>query len=316
MASTQRAWSTGMAVAVAMLSFSTAHAVEPDKVIPVDADFVVFVNMRQILESPLINTYAQDKLKEVLTGDAQADNFIRAAGIKLKDIDGAWIAGTVLQKNQILSVVRGKFDLEKVHAAAAEFAKKNPTLLQYSGDGKSRVYEYHPGNQGQTMYATFSDAATCIGATSKEYLEKALKKESGAKVNKAMVETLEKIKGGKQSLWLAMVVTDELKKNLETNPQFKIARKLVSVTGSIDIAADLDLSVLIEATDADTAKSVAKQLDAYKALLGLLANNENGKPAIDLLMEKLKVKNAEKAATITLKVTGDELKRVVPEKGK
>ncbi len=319
MLSTRKAWLAGIAmVAATFLASAPARAIEPDKMIPADAEAVVVFNVRQTLDSPLIKTYALDKIKEGMKSNAQAETVLKAAGIDpLKDIDSVLVTNAgITPKNQVLIVTHGKFDLDKVHAAAADFSKKNPTELKFTGDGKGRIYEFV--DKDNTVFANFPDASTLIATNSKEYLQKALKKETGAALNKALGAALEKIKGGKESLWMAAIVTDEMRKQLEANPQTKaLAPKLESMTGSVNVNKDIDLSFAIHTADADTAKTVAKQINGVKPLLALLAGgNEEIKPIIDLLTEKLTIRSDEKATSINLNLTEDELKKVLPKGSK
>jgi hypothetical protein len=93
MLSTRKAWLAAIAmVAATLLASAPARAVEPDKMIPADAEAVIVFNVRQTLDSPLIKAYALDKIKDAMKGNAQAETVLKAAGIDpLKDIDSVLI---------------------------------------------------------------------------------------------------------------------------------------------------------------------------------------------------------------------------------
>ena len=319
MLSNRKLWSAVLGLAAAtLLASSPARAVEPDKLVPADADAVVVFNVRQALDSPLVKTYALDMIKQQMKGNDQIDKIMEAAGVDpLKDIDSVLFANSgAPPKNEWLIVAHGKFNPEKFHPAAEGYAKKNPKEMKYTGEGKDRVYEVI--NNGSTVYAALADGSTLAMASSKEFLQATLKKGPG-KLNKDMQAALDKVKGGQESMWMALVITDDLRKSLASNPQTKdLAEKLDSVTGNLNVGSDIQLSVLIHTTDADAAQKVAKQINGLKPLLGLLANgNEQAKPFIDLLSEHLQVKSKEKAATIDLKLTEVQLKKAItPEKDK
>jgi hypothetical protein len=254
-----------------------------------------------------------------MKGNDQAGKIMQAAGVDpLKDIDSVMFANSgAPPKNDWLIVSHGKFDQDKFHTAAQDFAKKNPKELKITGEGKDRVYEII--DKDNKVYAALADGSTLVMANSKEFLQGTLKKGAAGKLNKDMQAALEKVKGGKESMWMALVITDEMRKSLAGNPQTKdLAAKLDSVTGSLNVANDIQLTVLIHTTDADSAQKVAKQINGLKPLLGLLANgNEQAKPFIDLLSENLQIKSKEKAATIDLKLTEDQLKKAIsPDKDK
>jgi hypothetical protein len=297
----------------AMLAASVARAAEPDKLVPSDADAVVVFNVRQTLDSALVKSYALDHFKAALKGNDEVTKLMAAAGIDpLKDVDTVTLANTgAPPKNDSLIVIHGKFELDKVYAAAQDFAKKNPTELKISGDGKARVYEV--AVKDNTLFATFPDGNTLVAANSKEYLQAAVKKDNTGKWNKGLQAALDKVKGGKDSVWVAMVVTDEMRKTLASDEKRKdLATKLESVTGSVNFANDVQMSFLVNTNDAEAAAKVAKELGGLVRLLGVLGiGNEQAKPFIELVTENLKISNKDKAATIEMKITEAQLKKAM-----
>lgn len=275
--------------------------------------------MRQTLDSALVKNYAMDHFKAALNGNDQVAKLMAAAGIDpLKDVDTLTLANAgAPPKNDSLIIIHGKFQLDKVHAAAQDFAKKNPTDLKITGEGKARVYEV--AVQDNTLFANFLDGNTLVAANSKDYLQAAVKKDNTGKWNKDLQTALDKVKGGKDSVWVAMVVTDEMRKRLAGDERTKdLAAKLESVTGSLNIANDVQMSFLVNTTDAAAAQKVGKELSGLVRLMGVLGiGNEQVKPFIELVTENLKISNKDKAATIDMKITEAQLKKAInPDKDK
>jgi hypothetical protein len=110
-----------------------------------------------------------------------------------------------------------------------------------------------------------------------------------------------------------------MRKRLAADERTKdLATKLESVTGSVSIANDMQLSFLVNTTDAAAAQKVAKELNGLVKLLGVLAiGNEQAKPFVELITENLKVNSKDKAATIEMKISETQLKKAVsPDKDK
>src|SRR6266536_2863410 len=82
----------GLALAAALFA-SPLRAAEADKHLPSDATAVVFVNLRQILDSPVSKKYMLDQIKDGLKKDADAQKFMAAAGLDpLKDLSSVTVA--------------------------------------------------------------------------------------------------------------------------------------------------------------------------------------------------------------------------------
>jgi hypothetical protein len=313
MLSLRKVWLAALALTAVALAATPARAVEPPKWVPADADALVVFNVKQTLSSALVKNFALKELQDALKQDDNVAQILKAAEIDpLKDIDSILMTVSDLGstgKNELFVAVSGKFNAEKLHAAAENFAKKNPKELEFAGEGKDRVYKVI--TKDQTAFAAVPDGNTILVAKSKEFLQNAVKKGNAAKLNKDLAGALEKVKGGKESLWVVVVATDEIRKGVAGIDSAKdIAPKLDSLTGGFDVAEDLNLSILIHTSDAAAAKKVATELNKLKPFL-LLAGvqNEQAKPYIDLIVENLKITNKDKDADIHMKLTAEQLKK-------
>ena len=75
------------AVFAATLVAPVARAAEPDKLLPAEADTVVFVNFKQILEADVVKKYALDQIKQALAGQ-DAKKLLEDMGLDpMKDIE-------------------------------------------------------------------------------------------------------------------------------------------------------------------------------------------------------------------------------------
>src|SRR5262249_17126989 len=98
---------------------SPLGAAAPDKYLPDDSEVVLTVNVRQFLDTPLVNRDL-DKLREALKGQEKVSSELEKVGLDpLKDIDRVTIAGAPGQgDDHFLLVAHGRFDTAKLEARA------------------------------------------------------------------------------------------------------------------------------------------------------------------------------------------------------
>ncbi len=130
---------------------------------------VVTVNVRQMLQTPVLKKHALDPLKLVLQRNAELRQLLTAAGLDpLKDIDtiGLSTSGSPGMKGKMLAVVRGSFDPDKVRTAADDYAKKHPDRLKDLKVGELPVWEITADNK--SFFAAFAGKNVLVMTTSKE----------------------------------------------------------------------------------------------------------------------------------------------------
>src|ERR1700751_1820932 len=110
MRSSRQTWLKALAVTLAaVVVASPVRAVEVDAMTPAQTEFVMSVNLKQIMDSGLYKKYAAEFLKLALQSP-EAQKLVEATGIDpLRDLDTVAVAGWGVQKPKFLVVVRGKF---------------------------------------------------------------------------------------------------------------------------------------------------------------------------------------------------------------
>jgi hypothetical protein len=320
MQTSRKLWPGAVALAALCAAPALAQAPKLDPLVPADAEFVVNFNVRQMLDSPLVKKSALKEMKDALQKNDQAKQALNAIGLDpFKDVNSVVVTGLGSSSaNKVLVVVRGTFDPDKVHTAAAAHAEKNPGKLKILKEGATRVYEVQA--EGKPAYAAFADKGTLVVSPSKEYALEAVQnagKKAAARPNKELAQALSKV-GGAETLWLAVVITDEMKKAMEKNPQMaNIAPKLESVTGSINLTADLAAKVLIHTTDPKAAAELRKMINQVKPLLAVVAqSNEEVGPVVGELLNNLKITTDKTTVDISLKVTEEALEKATKKENK
>lgn len=304
------------------------RAAELDPLLPAETESVIFVNVRQILDSDLIKKYAKGQIEQALkTADAQKN--LAALGLDpLKDIDrvtgGTW--GTP-EEMKGLFVVRGKFDPEKLFAAATAAAKKEEGKLEIVEEGSLKLIKIMNEKQKQPVFVTVADEKTIIGGTDKKMVAATVATaQKGVKPAVAVKKELAALLLGmdeKASLFVAGLADG---KKVELPPNVNIPgvdgeklgkqlQQLANVAMTINLTKDISFDISMGMKDADSAAEFGTTVDGLintaKTFLPLLAGQQpQAKPLVDELTKTLASKVKDKNVTIVLKLTGDSIGKV------
>jgi len=267
------------------------------------------VNIRQILGSGLIKKHALDLIKNVLQGDQTAQKVIQSTGLDpLKDLDSITVSLTNPKQPQALVIVRGRFDADKINAAMADQAKKDSNLKS-TKEGALTVW--HTDKDGHTLFASVASKGTLLLGLDKDSLVKAATGVGTGKIGGELKTAIGKL-NGKESMWLASIVTGDMKMQLANNPQTKkYADKLKALTGSVTLSDDVQFGAQIYTTQGDIAKDISTVLNSLKPFALVLAQgNEQAAPVVKELVEALKIGTNDTTVTIDLKVSEDLIKKI------
>jgi len=320
---------TAVAVAVALLA-SSVRAAEPEKFLPDDTTMVVTFNIKQTLESGLGKKYLLPAVKQAMEGNAQANQVFTALGFDpLKDFESLTIASSgvsstdpMKEVSKVVAVAHGSFDLKKIGDTGDMLVKQDK--LKSSMEGSTRVYE--STGSDQKGYFAFIDKNTLVLSGNKSNVSAAIKGGGkGPKLSKDMTALLEKVEG-KQSMWFAAILPDELKKLMASRAEtMAYADKLKSFSGGVTFDKDFALNLAVHTSEAKTADEIAKALDGIKVFgkVALGANEdvkkqlgEKGLKALGDLIDSIMIKANKETATISIKVSEDtitELMKLAPK---
>ena len=310
-----RIFGLGAALAVVLAVSPTARASEPDKLLPADSEFVMSVNLKQIVESDIIKKYALEQVKQFLQG-AEAKKFLTDLGLDpMKDIERLIIGGSGKDATDAkwLLVSHGKFDPEKLFKAAEAQTKKDPDHFTLVKDGKDVMFKFQPDN-GNPVYGTVVDETTVIAAGDKKTITTALANGSKKPAIGKDLSALITKQDDKASLWIVGVLKDKLNDvklpkgggtpaNLQDNLQ-KIETVSIAVRVTMDVSLDINLGM----KDNNAADEMGKMLDdVLQQIKGavpfLAAMNPQMKPLVDVV-KTLKSSVKDKTVTVTGKMAG------------
>jgi len=304
-------WLLGLSVSLASLVLAApAGAAQADALVPADAELVVSINVRQILDAGIIKKNALDLIKKGIKDNADIQKMIETTGTDpLKDIDSIVVSHAGTSKDKLLVVIHGKFNPDKIHTAVEEAAKKDENL-KISKEGNLNVYAMTKGND--PGFVTVLDRGTMLISTEKDYLLKAAKSDGRATLSKDLKGALSKV-SGKESIWLAPVVTKEMKDMMSKNPMAaQFAGKLEAITGSINLADGANLVLQVHTSDTQSATQLGKAMEGIKALAGLQVKGDPKTPqAIKDLVDNLQVNTKGTSVGISLEATEEQIQEVI-----
>jgi hypothetical protein len=315
----------GLAAAFVVALAAPTRAAEPDKLLPADADTVYYVNVKQLVESDIIKKYALEQIKQALAGQ-DAKKLLEELGLDpLKDVDKVWAGSAGSGPNDMkgLVIVHGKFDPQKLFKAAEAATKKDGDKFSMIKDGNTTMFKYQP-DKGNPVYGTVVDDSTVVAGTDKKIIATALKQADEKK--KALISAdlaaLTKKMDEKSSVFVVSNVKGKFD-NVKFPAQLPIdlsgLEKALPKTDTLSIVVkvtgDINLEVIFGMKDDDAATdmgdAMAKALDGIKGLVPILAAAEpKAKPLVDVI-KTVKTDVKKKDVTITGKVTGDNLGKMI-----
>jgi hypothetical protein len=314
MLSSSKTWLTALGLALACLGLvapAPAAAPATDALVPGDAEMIMTVNVRGLLTAPLVKKHGLEELKAALQKNAEAQKALAAAGLDpFKDVDSLTLSNSGGAGGKVLAVLRGRYDLDKVHKVAAAQAEKKPDKLKITKEGAVQLYELMGD---QTLYAAFADKNTLVVSPSKDSTLEAVGNvgKKPAKLNKEMQTALGKITAKDPVWWMAVVVTPEMRKMMGKNPQIgEHAAKLESITGSLTLTDAVQTFIQFHTGDDKAAAQLKIFINNLKPLLAVLAqSNEEVGPVLNEVLGNVKVTTEEGTVTVSLKVTQDMIEK-------
>jgi hypothetical protein len=299
-------------------------AVEIDPHVPPDTEFYLSVNVRQLLESPLIKKNALQAIKEALANAEEVNEVLKELGFDpFKDLDRVTVAGPVgKDADRGLMIVTGAFDVKKFEKRADTAAKDNADALKINkvplgGGATHLVYEVSVPGQDQTLYVAVANNKTILASPGKDYVVDALKaarlKKKPLLKNKGFAAVVEKMEL-KQAVTIAaagkalagLADADGLPESVR-----EAVGNIDAVAGGLSVGRELKLELAVSTKEERTAGSVRRSASkgVALALAGLALLGEERKE-LNLLIEVLKtvkVAGKGKVVSVSARLTADVL---------
>lgn len=309
------------AVAFALTASRPVFAAEVDKLLPTKSDMVVYVNVRQLLDSEIVKKYAIEQIKQVLAGN-DAQKVLTQMGLDpLKDVDRV-IMGvsfgddlTKLDPTKIdnFAIIRGKFDADKLYKAAEQASKDMGDKFTLVKEGDTTLLKIQTDNNPNPSYGTLIDKNTLVIGSKKEAVLKAVSGEKQT-IKPALAALITQM-DEKASLNVAWAVGGKLGAVPVPGANDPTVQKSLEKTESIalmlNVTSDVNVDVGLGMKDDDSATSFGKLIEQglqqAKGLLPLLVGNEPKMKPLAELGKTLASDVKGKQISITAKLTGEAL---------
>jgi hypothetical protein len=307
---------------LALLSSPFAWAAEVDRDLPDDTEAVLVINVRQVLQSPVVQTFVRQQ-----QGNAEADDGGLLGPFDpegLKDLERVTLAvpgGEGVERRGV-AILRGRFDLARVNALAEAFAQSDVITLKIHTYQKIRFYEiFRDDPPTPVLCSVFLDQHTLVLSPSKEAIRAAIAKRVGRKTPQLNqdLEALINKEDPKQGIWLAGKVPQQFKQLLAHRPQLKpFAGKLEAFRGGVRFTDDIKAGLFLRMSDVQSAVDLRQTLEVSKSVVALVINTsvpmkEQAGVLTDIL-NSLKFTQDKSTLGVQLTVESSQIRRAFDKK--
>jgi len=279
-----------------------------------DAEFYFKVNVRQLMAAELVKGDGVKAIKDALNTNNEVKTILEAANLDVtKDIDSILASGTGTPKDAKVQVImRGRFDKDKVLKAVAKREE-----VKMHKEGEIQVFEISPSGD-QSVYGAVMNAQTIVLTQSKAATV-ALVKTGGtraATLSKGMRGALARF-NGKESMAMALVVNEDLKKTLQKAPKLgDSAAKLQTITVALTLTDSIALNINGVTNDQKAARQLATLLEGARATgKMLLAGLEEVPAFVPDLLDLIKIAGGKDSVTLDLRISKETIQKIKKDLG-
>lgn len=305
-------WLAALALATLIPAAPLQSATLPGY-LPEDSTMLITVNVRQILNSPLVQKIGLDSLRDLLAQSEDVSRILQDLGLDpFQDVDKITVASPGgNDEDRGLIIVDGRFDPVKFEAKGTQMIKDNPELLilHKLADGKGgwrHIYELRLPNQDVPLFLALANKSTVLASSGKDYVVDALRKEGkDVKValdNKEFQAILEQLDDQK-SLSLAFLGKSLTQSDTLPDSVRAFFQDVEAIGGGASFGKDIEFEVVVGTKTAEDARQLNQSInDALTQGIGLLAllatQDRQLMPVLDVVKT---VRCSGRGKTVTLK---------------
>lgn len=303
------------------------RAADVDPLLPAESEGVMFVNVRQILDSKLVQTYAKGQIEQALKGNDAQKNLEKLGLDPLKDVTsitaGVW--GKTQDDMNFLMSVKGKFDPAKLFAAAEEQAKKEPEKVAVVSEGDVKLVKFTTEEGKPPVYVTVPSEKSLVAGTDQKMVAKAFGQKAGAApaIKKDLAD-LVAAQDGTASVFFCGLTSGKAELppgvdlssiGLDSAKLAKQLEKMASMAMTVRLTQDVSLDINMGMKDTDSADDFAGTVDQLlntaKAFLPIIAGQQPAaQPVVQDVVKTLKSSVKDKDVKVSVKVTSDAIGKV------
>lgn len=250
-----------------------------------DADVVVSVNVRHVLDSAAFRKHARGGLEAWLKKDPRGIA-LSLVGLDVeKDIARVTVAGPSgwSFRDDWLAIVQGRFPVDRIHPGADLAIRLRPSALAFHPYENVRIYEVRGQDQAGPTYAAFLDPQTLVVSPRRKRIKQAI--HPGASKPPALnpdLVALLKDQDDRQAAWLAGVPDHLVNEELAGNPRLRnLFSAIRSFRGTARLTDGVQGELNIQTTEPRAAVRLRRWLEL--AIAGAIVAFGNDETAADQL---------------------------------
>lgn len=293
------------------LSAGSVYSAEIDRYLPEDTEVISALNIRQLLDSPLIRKHGVKLLRDFIDNNQEVKTVLQDLGFDpLKDLDRITTAGPGgKDADKGLLIIHGRFDLAKFHAKANDVVRDNGDVLRIhkladGTGGQFIVYEVVPAELPNPLFVVLASEKTILVSPGKDYVIDAVKRKDKPVLKSKDFQALLEKMDARQSFSIAALGSALAKAELPDHAK-GVLQNLDAIGGGITLSEDINLELVGSARTVQSAKEINQTLnDALNqglALLSLIATQQKDlAPVVDIVKT---IKCTARDKTVIIKAT-------------
>jgi hypothetical protein len=303
-----------LAAAIAIGMTVRTEAAESNRYLPADTQLVIFINVKQILASPIIKP-DRGRLRQEIKSHVEWHKAMQALGVDpFRDLIGVTVAmPAILEFDRSLLILHGRFDAATLQARADQLARDQPDLVKSLNSLDRKFYMMHLPGQRPLYLAPLENGIVALAA-SQDVLTKTLGVLSGRKQQKITSELQKLLAGTDQTASVSVAGLGTALKG------FAAGNQVQHLTGEIQLGDEIRVEMKLVAGTAESAKRLAQQLnewaEQFKSMVTVSGADQKPMTALAEILDQFKMAEQGDAVIIKGQVTRELLEQASkkPEK--
>lgn len=305
-----------MGILTALALLAPARAVEPDRMIQSDAEFVWSVRPKQLLDSALLKSQGWDlALKTLLATNETVQEIIDSTGINpFRDIESLLISSSgQREKARFVIVARGKFNPTKIAKTIEKQGKENGAPVKKTKEEGTTLWELT--TPVFPIYAGFLGNEAVIASNVKEDILECLTGGIRKDPSRELKTALERMTG-REAAWMLGLITDAARKEMRGPDTIReFAEKVDSWSATLDMTEAIAVALSLHASDGQAVTTMRKSIEDrfFPFLKDRSRNQNNGKneKKLESLLDVIKIETKGTQLSIKAKVDEPLLKKLM-----
>ena len=297
-------------------TMSPIGAIEPDRMIQSDAEFVWSVRPKQLLDSALIKSQGWDlALKTLLAENETVQEIMESTGIDpFRDIDSLLISSRgQREKSRFVIVARGKLNPAKIAKTIEKQGKENGAPVKKYAEEGATVWEMT--TPVFPIYAGFIGKEAVVASNTKDDIIECLTGGIRKEPSKEMKTALERMTG-REAAWMVGLVTDEAKKSMRGPDTIKdFADKVDSWSATLDMTDAIAVAMNLHSIDGAGATALRKTIEDrfFPFIKNQTKNRGNGanEKKLESMLDTVKLETRGSSLSIKAKIDETLIKKLM-----